>query len=47
MNVKAKREKRVEIKLNDNEYLALQRFAESKGLSMSEVLRDYVKSLIK
>jgi hypothetical protein len=45
MNGKPKREKRIEIRLNDAEYKALKDYAGSKGMSCAEVLRDYVKTL--
>jgi predicted CopG family antitoxin len=39
------RKKRLNIWLNDQEYEKLKKFAKSKDLSMSELLRDFVKSL--
>lgn len=45
MNGKPKREKRIEIRLNDAEYKALKDYAGSKGMSCAEVLRDFVKGL--
>jgi hypothetical protein len=46
MNGKPKREKRVEIRLNDAEYKALSDYAQSKNMAIAEVLRDFVKGLI-
>ena len=40
------RQKTVNIRLSDIEHQALKRYAESMGVPMSEILRDYVKSLI-
>ena len=40
------REKTVNIRLSDIEHQALKYYAESVGMPMSEVLRDYVKTLI-
>jgi len=34
------------IQFNDREYQALKDYAESIELSMAEVLRDYIKSLV-
>jgi hypothetical protein len=39
------RNKRLEIKLSEQEYAKLQKESNRKGVSMSEVLRDFVKSL--
>ena len=41
------RDNTVRVRLTDEELQALKKYAESKGVSMSEVLRDFVKSLIK
>ena len=40
------RTKTVNIRLSDIEHQALKRYAESIDVPMSEVLRDYVKTLI-
>ena len=40
------RQKTIQIRLSDIEHQALKRYAESVGMPMSEVLRDYVKTLI-
>ncbi|WP_034935108.1 hypothetical protein, partial [Gloeocapsa sp. PCC 73106] len=40
-----KREKRLNLWLNDLEYEKLVKYAHSKKLTMSEVIRDFVKSL--
>lgn len=45
MNGKPKREKRIEIRLNDQEYEKLKRHAQSKGMAIAEVIRDFVKGL--
>ncbi len=45
MNGKPKREKRVELRLNDAEYKALSDHAQEKGMAIAEVLRDFVKGL--
>lgn len=45
MNGKPKREKRIEIRLNDLEYKALKDYADRRGMSMAECVRDWVKSL--
>jgi predicted DNA binding CopG/RHH family protein len=46
MNGKPKREKRVELRLNDLEYQALKKCADAKGMAVAEFLRDYVKTLV-
>ena len=40
------RQKTVNIRLSDIEHQALKRYAESMSVPMSEILRDYVKTLI-
>lgn len=40
------RENTVRVRLSDIEHQALKRYAESIGVPMSEVLRDYVKTLV-
>lgn len=42
-----KRGKRINFWVNENEYEQLSAYAESQQLSVSEVLRDYIKSLPK
>jgi hypothetical protein len=39
------RQKRFNMWLTDEEFQLLQKYAESKGISMAEVLRDYIKTL--
>ena len=39
------RTKRIQLNVNELEYQRLKAYAESVDLSMSEVLRDYIKSL--
>lgn len=39
------RQKRIVVRVNESEYLKIKTYAENKGLSISEVLRDFVKSL--
>jgi hypothetical protein len=41
----ATRKNRLQLLLSDLELEALKRYAETKQLSISEVLRDYIKSL--
>ena len=41
------RTKRLQLLLSEEEYEALNAFAKSKQIPMSEVLRDYIKSLKK
>lgn len=45
--MKPKRKKRMHIVLSDNEYEILHEHAIDNNLSMSEVLREYIKSLPK
>lgn len=45
MTVKPKREKRIEIRLNDLEYKVLKAYAENRGVSVAESIRDWVKNL--
>jgi hypothetical protein len=40
------RGKRIQVVLSDLEMEAFKKYAESKGLAMSEILRDYIKSLV-
>jgi antitoxin component of RelBE/YafQ-DinJ toxin-antitoxin module len=40
------RKKTIRVRLSDIEHEALKKYAESLGLTMSEVLRDYVKTLV-
>ncbi len=39
------RTKRLQLLLSEQEFESLKKYAESKQLSVSEVLRDYIKSL--
>lgn len=39
------RTKTLQIRLNENEFFILEQYAKLQNVSMSEVLRDYVKSL--
>jgi hypothetical protein len=39
------RPKKIQFNVNEQEYQLLKVYAESKNLSMAEVLRDYIKSL--
>lgn len=39
------REKKIQFNVNEKEYERLKSHAESEGLSMAEVLRDYIKTL--
>ena len=39
------REKKSQFNVNEKEYERLKSHAESEGLSMAEVLRDYIKTL--
>lgn len=39
------REKKIQFNVNEQEYQLLKTYAESKNLSMAEILRDYIKSL--
>jgi hypothetical protein len=38
-------EKKIQFNVNEKEYERLKSHAESEGLSMAEVLRDYIKTL--
>jgi predicted DNA binding CopG/RHH family protein len=40
------RKKRIQIVLSELEMEAFKKYAESKGMAMSEILRDYVKLLV-
>ena len=40
------RKKTIQIRLSEIEHQALKKYAESIGVLMSEVLRDYVKTLV-
>jgi predicted RNase H-like HicB family nuclease len=40
-----KRKKRIEIRVNDEEYARAEQESDRRGLSISELLRDYIKSL--
>jgi hypothetical protein len=40
------RPRKIQFNVNDREYQALKDYAESIELSMAEVLRDYIKSLV-
>ena len=40
------RKKTIQIRLSEIEHQALKKYAESIGVPMSEVLRDYVKTLV-
>ena len=46
MTGKPKRDRRLEIRLNDLEFAALKAYAESKQLTVAEIVRDYIKTLI-
>lgn len=39
------RTKKLQIRLTEHEYKTLEKYAELKGVGMSEVLRDYIKAL--
>jgi hypothetical protein len=39
------RSKRLSLMVSEKEYLRLREYAETQELSMSEILRDYLKSL--
>lgn len=39
------RTKMLQIRLNENELAILEQYAKQQNISMSEVIRDYVKSL--
>jgi len=39
------RPKKIQFNVNDVEYEKLKEYSEAVGLSMAEVLRDYIKSL--
>ena len=39
------REKKIQFNVNEREYEKLKNYAEKLGLSMAEVLRDYIKSI--
>jgi len=39
------RTKMLQIRLNENELALLEQYAKQQNISMSEVIRDYVKSL--
>ena len=39
------RTKRLQLLLSEQEYAALQTYAKSRQIPMSEVLRDYIKTL--
>jgi hypothetical protein len=41
----ATRKRRVQVVLSDSEYEKFQKYAELKGIAMSEILRDYIKNL--
>jgi chorismate mutase len=43
----AKRERLFNIRLSDREYQLLERYAASLGVSMSDVVRDFIKSLVR
>ena len=45
MTMRIKRTRKIEVRLSDAEYNLLQAYAESKQQPMSEVLRDYIKSM--
>ena len=42
---KMARTKMLQIRLNENELAILEQYAKQQNISMSEVIRDYVKSL--
>jgi predicted RNase H-like HicB family nuclease len=44
-NGSTKRKKRIEIRVNDEEYARAEQESDRRGLSISELLRDYIKSL--
>lgn len=39
------RNKKLQIRLSDNEYKILDNYSKSTGIGMSEIVRDYIKSL--
>lgn len=45
--VKHRREYRLEVRLLDSEREALQAYADARGVSMSEAVRDLIKDLIR
>lgn len=47
MTGKPKREKRLEVRFNELEYKALRDYADRRGMSMAECIRDWIKTLIK
>jgi hypothetical protein len=40
------RKKRIQVVLSELEMEVFKSYAESKGVAMSEILRDYIKSLV-
>jgi predicted DNA-binding protein len=41
------KEKRLEIRLSDEDFARLERYAKQKDISMAQVLREYIKRLPK
>jgi phage-related holin len=39
------RDKKIQFNVNESEYQILKEYSEKMGISMAEVLRDYIKSL--
>ncbi|MBO3458629.1 plasmid mobilization protein [Aetokthonos hydrillicola] len=39
------REKKIQFNVSEKEYEKLKNYAQKAGLSMAEILRDYIKSL--
>ncbi len=37
--------KKIQFNVTDEEYEVLKNYSETKGLSMAEILRDYIKTL--
>jgi hypothetical protein len=42
----ATRARKIQVVVSELEMEAFRKYAESKGLAMSEILRDYIKSLV-
>ena len=40
------RKKRLQVVLSESEMEVFRKYAESKGVAMSEILRDYIKSVV-
>ena len=46
-NNKFNRTKKIEVRLSPNELQRIKSYAESKGLTVSELIRDYIKRIPK